>query len=1505
MFFNNKTIIIVCLVFLVFISMQSIFAIDNETVTVEDGGNELQKVDIYFNASAVSDGDGSKENPYNVFSSYRIVNNSNIYLSEGEYFLNTSYRYVDGVTIYSGDKTISSSLGYSYSLYGLTNVSFYGQGSDKTIIREFDDKIWFFNSNLSLNNITFVNYNININEGNLIVNDVIFKDSTAHYCDNYHNYQGGVISTNYESNIEIYNSQFINSSSEYGGAIYMNGGNLKIVNSSFIDTTSSLLGGAIYCQPYTNVNISKSKFRNCQALNSDGGAIYLFASLLEADDLNFTECSAGFGGAICSLNSTVSLNNSYFENNEADYSAGAIFAMYGLLNIANSQFINNSFNNASSVVVNAVDFNLSDNKFSGNGNEILAYSMILDINGNEGLNDENVLEVNTFSFNRISGDYSLFKFNLTEFTGELPEYYSLVDDGYVSSVKNQKNGGNCWSFTAMAVLESCILKLTNATYDFSEANLKNLMAWYSNWGWNSETNEGGKVGMVIGYLSSWLGPILDVNDRYSDRNVLSNVFDAMFHIDNVVLINRNNFTDNDAVKRAILTYGAVGGDLMYNEYFLNKNTSAYYCDDKYSTNHAVTIVGWNDTYSKDNFLITPEGDGAWIVKNSWSEDWGDKGYFYLSYYDKTQSVGPGSYLYTIMLNNTQHYYKNYQYDMGYTTVLTIYTDSISYKNIFNSTGEEYLAAVSTYFFSPVNFTASIYINDTFIMNKSASANAGYHTIGLDRLIKLNEGDLFTVQINQKTLDGSYVKLPFMGYEDFNKDVAREGISYLYFNGDWRDSYLNQSAVLCIKAFTVKGLDATIQINVTDTNITATVKDIYGNLLNEGKIIFKINDEATSVDIENGIASLDHDFRHLEYYEITATLNATGYNNVSEAKTIYHNLDINLAVENIVYGNAVVLNVTLNSDMALNNNVTVEIAGKTYSFSVSTQNITYAVPDIFDAGNYTANLFYIDHFNNIERNASFNITQAVNNINIMVSDVHYPNKAVIIVKADVDGVYTVKVNETSVNVTVNNGEGYSEVLLGVGDYTANLSWINDNYLVTINNDSFSVLKREITMTVTPVVDFNDVNITVEMSLAINDTVIVNVSGDIKNLNLTDGKGVLKLNDLPQGFYNVTVILDSDNYHVSDTNANFTIDKYISQVSVVVKNITVGEALYITVNVTSDYSQKPTGNVTIFIGTNNKTYNLVNGAVSLNASGFAYGDYNITALYSGDSLYSPKTANASFSVLKVKPAITVSNTTSYGSGIHMTIPKDLSGNLTATIRNTTYSVAYSGSDFYVIVPDLSIGSYELNISYGGDNKYLPLNISTTLQVSKVNPVISANSLSSNVILASSGISYAVTLRDSNNNPLTSKSISITFDGKPYTAVTNARGAANFKLYSTSSGNKAVVIRFNGDSTCNLISTTKYINVAKVKTSISAAKKTYKKSSKSKKLQATLKDSYGNVIKNAKVTFKVKSKKYTAKTNAKGVVTVKVKITKKGSYKVAVNFSGDNKYLSSSKSTTLKIK
>jgi hypothetical protein len=53
------------------------------------------------------------------------------------------------------------------------------------------------------------------------------------------------------------------------------------------------------------------------------------------------------------------------------------------------------------------------------------------------------------------------------------------------------------------------------------------------------------------------------------------------------------------------------------------------------TNHGVTVIGYDDTYSKSNFATEPPADGAFIIKNSWGADELNGGYFYLSYYDDT------------------------------------------------------------------------------------------------------------------------------------------------------------------------------------------------------------------------------------------------------------------------------------------------------------------------------------------------------------------------------------------------------------------------------------------------------------------------------------------------------------------------------------------------------------------------------------------------------------------------------------------------------------------------------------------------------------------------------------------------------------------------------------------------------------------------------------------------------------------------------------------------------
>ena len=101
-----------------------------------------------------------------------------------------------------------------------------------------------------------------------------------------------------------------------------------------------------------------------------------------------------------------------------------------------------------------------------------------------------------------------------------------------------------------------------------------------------------------------------------------------------------NTSDRDAVKNAIMTHGAVDAAFYvadyYDDYYSYTNNSYYYPEFNYM-NHAVMLVGWDDNFSSSRFIGgTPEGNGAWLVRNSWGlSDYGFSGYFWISYYDKS------------------------------------------------------------------------------------------------------------------------------------------------------------------------------------------------------------------------------------------------------------------------------------------------------------------------------------------------------------------------------------------------------------------------------------------------------------------------------------------------------------------------------------------------------------------------------------------------------------------------------------------------------------------------------------------------------------------------------------------------------------------------------------------------------------------------------------------------------------------------------------------------------
>ncbi|RAP54182.1 MAG: hypothetical protein BZ137_03635, partial [Methanosphaera sp. rholeuAM130] len=486
-------------------------------------------------------------------------------------------------------------------------------------------------------------------------------------------------------------------------------------------------------------------------------------------------------------------------------------------------------------------------------------------------------------------NYTLFKLESLENITTLPSYYNLRELNLVTPVKDQGGDGNCWAFAILATLESNILKASNMTYDFSEENMKNVMALYSDYGWNIQTNTGGSDSMPLGYLTSWLGPVNDIDDKYMSGLVLSPVLNSIMHVQNILFLDRKNYTDNDNIKKALMTYGSVAVRIgWYNNF---EKGSSYYCYSSKDQNHLVSIVGWDDNYSRNNFRYAPPGDGAWIIKNSWGTSCGEDGYYYVSYYDTTCAIN--SFEYVFLLNDSTRYDKNYQYDIpGLTDYFLSRNESVWYKNIFTATDEEYIEAVSTYFRNNTSYEISLYVNNKLKTSQSGFTNAGYYTIDLNDKILLQPNDIFEVVF--KLTQEKESAVPISENISLNKMLYRENISFVSYDGinwvdfydlacDYENSHTYYSQVACIKAFTTKrAADVKLEIeNDNPCHITAKIVDQHDNPINTGNVTFNIGDENITMEVCDSVAEITRILPNGDI-TITATFNSEEYGTVTKS-----------------------------------------------------------------------------------------------------------------------------------------------------------------------------------------------------------------------------------------------------------------------------------------------------------------------------------------------------------------------------------------------------------------------------------------------------------------------------------------------------------------------------------------------------------------------------------------------------------------------------------------------
>jgi C1A family cysteine protease len=214
-------------------------------------------------------------------------------------------------------------------------------------------------------------------------------------------------------------------------------------------------------------------------------------------------------------------------------------------------------------------------------------------------------------------------YNLKSAIVTLPATYDLRTLDGITSVKNQGGGtygGNCWAFACIGTIESNWLVGGYGNFDLSE---KNLAACH---GFAWQYGQGGNESFAMAYLTRLSGPVADSLDPYAGRK--TSCVDTLPVVAYVPEV-RWLYNNRTLTKRAIMDYGGATTNIYMENKYLESTSYTYYYGGPKVPNHAIMLLGWDDT------KVTRGGKGAWIAKNSYGETWGENGFFYISYAEKS------------------------------------------------------------------------------------------------------------------------------------------------------------------------------------------------------------------------------------------------------------------------------------------------------------------------------------------------------------------------------------------------------------------------------------------------------------------------------------------------------------------------------------------------------------------------------------------------------------------------------------------------------------------------------------------------------------------------------------------------------------------------------------------------------------------------------------------------------------------------------------------------------
>ena len=1290
----------------------------------------------------------------------------------------------------------------------------------------------------------------------------------------------------------ITGSKFTNNKAQYGGAIDICEGNIKITDSEFVNNSADVEGGAIDINTVNGnpeVSISGSKFINNSAPR--GGAILNIKDLTvrNTEFVNNTPNAifnyVGFGGNLdLGIENFTDLQN-------------AIGLVTGTLTLNQNVVMTDD---EAANFVNGVIIN-KNIRIDGKGHTIDAKNLgrIFEIDGGFAVTLTNATLINgkadnggaIYNFGNLDLVHVNFVNNTAKYGGAIMNYaYGLVLDDSTFTNNTAKIGGAIYNSADCFVVG-------NSTF----AN-------------NTATSNGGVIfNYGIGFV---VGNSTFVNNSAADGA------GAILNGGRGFVVGNSTFANNTA-EDAGAVYNEGDNSVVGNSTFVNNtatsiggaiiNNGKLVVDNSAFEDNAANYYG-GAIFNRDDLQVTNSAfDGNDIlVRNIRAMDNVDHGGAAI-YNWKNGKLDISKSNFTNNIKN----YKNGNLLVG--AVATIGDATISDSYFVNNSGR-WGGALSVMGGESSSATNFIDIDGTKFVNNSAlyggamfvwGSNYSISNSVFDNNSAFGKGNMTPNNNNGGALVVTQGNIPISGTiinSNFTNNKAQYGGAAWINEGTVdisNSNFINNTATVEAGAIGFEPAYTKITATVYGTNFINNTAGVDGGAIySNGDLRISDSDfdnnKAQKADIIysniNGLLSINGN-NYSNYTENKAPIiNLAGIETISSDGGVIITVLDNKTV-NVCYGDVVTLHAIITVDGVL-------VANQDLSFSVyngedvvvckanSLLNGSYvATYKINDVINKTVSIVYDGpevHINTGILNVSkANPDLTVGALNITVGDLEI---ITVTGPKDATGLITLTLNGIDYILPIYNGEAkFYFQDLAYGTYDVSASYSGDNHYVAAENSTvFKVDKvlANLNIHVEDITFGENGLVIITLPSDIDGSIVtVNVNGKVYPVTVENGFAKLPLRELNAGDYTISAVFaGNDKYLPGVSNALLTVSKADPALNVLISDVGYDGVFNINVALTGVDAIGLNGNVIVTVNNKDYSVNIVNGKGTAVGVKLAAGTYGFAAAWAGNDNYNAVGDSGKFSVAKVDSIIDVAVSdikVGEDAVISVKLLSDATGSVTVTVNGKDYTETVVNGVANVKVADLKAGTYDVAVKYSGDNNYNAAVATSSFTVSKVD---STMDVTVNDIVFGGDLTVDAVLPDDATGEVV-----ITVNGVDY-PVPIVDGKATGTIGGLAAGDYPVTVKYAGDDKYVGVEITEGVNVAKAQPVLGVviADVDY---GNGFVIEATL-TGVNSAPLSGNVIVTVAGKEYTVKvTDGKGIATGDKLAA--GTYAFAAAWAGDDNY------------